>query len=224
LPDWASATSRAICASAVSAPTRVARTTRRPRDVHGAARHVVARVLLDRARLAGEDRRVDRRGAVLDDAVGRHALAGAHDEAVACAKLLDGDAALGPVRLEHRGIACPGAQERLQRRARPSACPRLQQPAREHEHGQHRRDLEVEVLGVGRHGGDRPQPGGERPDADERVHRRGAVPQASPRRAVERPRAPQHHRRGERERHDLPARELQRADHGEGEDGDGQDG
>ena len=30
LPDWASATSRAICASAVSAPTRVARTTRRP--------------------------------------------------------------------------------------------------------------------------------------------------------------------------------------------------
>ena len=42
LPVWASVTSRAICASAVSAPTRVARTTQAPAGVDRRARDLVA--------------------------------------------------------------------------------------------------------------------------------------------------------------------------------------
>ena len=104
LPDCASVTSRAIWASAVSAPTLRRAHDQAAAGVHGRARDLVARPLLDRHRLAGEQRLVDGAGAFLDDAVGRDLLAGADDEAVADAQLLDRHAALGAVGREHRDV------------------------------------------------------------------------------------------------------------------------
>ena len=83
LPVCASVTSLAICASAVSAPTRVARTTSRPPALTRAPATVVAGLLLDRHGLAGQQRLVDGARALLDDAVGGDLLARADDEAVA---------------------------------------------------------------------------------------------------------------------------------------------
>ena len=83
LPDWASATSRAICASAVSSPTLVARTRSRPNVLIVAPATLAARPDVDGHRLAGQHRLVDRRLALDDDAVGRDLLAGTHDEHVA---------------------------------------------------------------------------------------------------------------------------------------------
>ena len=60
---------------------------------------------------------------------------------------------------------------------------------------------------------DRPAPGGERPDRDERVHRRRAVARVQQRRTVERPAGPEDDRRPEREREPLPAVELERREH-----------
>ena len=54
--------------------------------VDGRAGDLVAGLLLDRHRLAGEQRLVDRARALLDDAVGGDLLARAHDEAVADAR------------------------------------------------------------------------------------------------------------------------------------------
>ena len=108
---------------------------------------------------------------------------------------------------------------------------RLEVAAREQEHGDDGGDLEVELVGAAlgeeverhphvRHAGvaeeqrvERPQPGGERAERDQRVHRRGAVAEVRPRRAVERPAAPQDDRRGELEREPLPVVELERGDH-----------
>ena len=97
LPFWASSTSRAICASWVSAPTRVARTTSRPPAFTVAPATVVAGADLDRHRLAGEHRGVDRRRALDDDAVGGDLLARPHDEQVADRELVDRDAHLDAV-------------------------------------------------------------------------------------------------------------------------------
>ena len=63
LPVCASSTSRAICASWVSAPTRVARTTSRPPALTVAPTTASPGADLDRHRLAGEHRGVDRGGA-----------------------------------------------------------------------------------------------------------------------------------------------------------------
>ena len=57
----------------------------------------VARADLDGDRFAGEQRRVDRRRALLDDAVGGDLLAGTDDEPVADGELADRDATLGAV-------------------------------------------------------------------------------------------------------------------------------
>ena len=83
LPDCACCTSAAIWASAVSAPTRVARTTQPPAGVDGRADHGVTRAHLDGHALAGEHRGVDGRAALDHHAVGGHLLARAHDEQVA---------------------------------------------------------------------------------------------------------------------------------------------
>ena len=64
LPVCACSTSRAMCASWVSAPTRVARTTSRPLALRVAPTHGVARTDVDRHRLAGDHRRVHRRDAL----------------------------------------------------------------------------------------------------------------------------------------------------------------
>ena len=83
LPVCASSTSLAICASWVSAPTRVARTTSRPPALTVAPTTCVAGPDLDRHRLAGEHARVDRGAALLDHAVGGDLLARPDHEPVA---------------------------------------------------------------------------------------------------------------------------------------------
>ena len=81
----------------MSAPTRVARTTSRPPALTVAPVTSVAGADLDRHRFAGEQHTSTAERALLDDAVGRDLLAGAHDEAVADLQLVDRDAPLGAV-------------------------------------------------------------------------------------------------------------------------------
>ena len=132
LPVWASSTSRAICASAVSAPTLVARTTRRPPALTVAPATSEPGLHLDGHGLAGEHAHVDRARALLDDAVGGDLLAGAHDEAVADRELLDRDAALGAVGVEDGDVLGAELQQRLQRGAGAALglAPRSSGPAR----------------------------------------------------------------------------------------------
>ena len=95
LPAWASATRRAICARAVSAPTFVASTTSRPEVLIGGAGNRRSLPHLDRHGLARQHRLIDGRGAGDDDAVGCDLLAGPHDEAVAHRELGDRHEYLG---------------------------------------------------------------------------------------------------------------------------------
>ena len=144
LPVWASVTSRPICASAVSAPTRVARTTSRPPALTVAPATSSPGSTLDRHGLAGEQRLVDRRAALLDDAVGGDLLARADDEAVADGELLDRDAAR-PVERASTSLA-PELEQRLQRGAGAALGARLEVAAGEDEGGDDRGRLEVDVV------------------------------------------------------------------------------
>ena len=93
LPVCAAVTRRAIWASAVSAPTLVARTISRPPALTVAPATSRARADLDRHGLAGQQRHVDRGAALDDDAVGGDLLARADEELVADLQRLDGDRA-----------------------------------------------------------------------------------------------------------------------------------
>jgi len=73
-------------------------------------------------------------------------------------------------------------------------------------------------------GPQRPERRGDHAERDERVHGRGAVTCRPERRAVERPGGPRDHGQGERGHEPLPARELQRRDHREEDDGRCEDG
>ena len=130
LPDCASVTSRADLGE-----RRVGADLGGPHDqpaarVDGRARDLVAGPLLDRHGLAGEQRLVDGADALLDDAVGGDLLARAHDEAVADGELLDGDAALGPVRVEDRDVLGAQLEQRGQGRAGAALGARLEVAAR----------------------------------------------------------------------------------------------
>ena len=85
--------------------------------VHRRPGHRVAGADLDRDRLAGEHRGVDRRGAALDDAVGGDLLARPDHEAVADGQLVDRCRPLAAV-LEHGDVLGPQLQQR--RRAAPA--------------------------------------------------------------------------------------------------------
>ena len=93
----ACSTRRTIWASVVSGPTRSARITNDPLVFMVAPITPSPARLLDRDRLAGEHRLVDRRRAVDDDAVDRHPLAGAHPQQVADDDLADRHVALATV-------------------------------------------------------------------------------------------------------------------------------
>ena len=80
---WARWTRSTMRASAVSRPTRVARMTNVPVVFMGRPDDLVARPDVDRDRLAGQHRGVDRRPALDDDAVDRDAVAGPDAEQVA---------------------------------------------------------------------------------------------------------------------------------------------
>ena len=148
LPVWASSTSRAIWASAVSAPTRVARTTRRPPALTVAPATSEPGETSTGHRLAGEHAHVDGRRALLDDAVGGDLLARTHDEAVADRELLDRDAALGAVGVEHRDVLGAELQQRLERGARAALGLGLEVAPGEQEGRDDAGRLEVDLVGA----------------------------------------------------------------------------
>ena len=145
LPLCACSTSAAIWARRVSAPTRVAAHDEPAADVDAAADDGVALGDLGRHRLAGEHARVDRRGALDDDAVGRDLLAGPDDEPVADHDLLDRHAHLAAVpRTTDASVAAsPSSASQRGPGAPAGAC--LGVAAGEHERGDPGGDLEVEV-------------------------------------------------------------------------------
>ena len=160
---------------------------------------------LDRHALAGQQRAVDRREALANDAVGRDQLAGPHDEAVAGAQLGQRHAPLDAVR-EHGDILDARVREVAKRATGLTLRALLEVPAEEDEQRHSGRDLEVQVLG---HAGrderhHRPAERGCDAERDQRVHRDGAMAQAAPRRAVDRPAAPQDG--GQRQRQRRPSR------------------
>ena len=168
---------------------------------------------LDRHALAGQQRPVDRRAPVLDDAVGGDLLARAHDEAVADDELArSARAARAPSSSSTRDLLGAELEQRPQRRARaalgarlevapgededrrPRPRPRGRSPrARAAVERRARTPCASRLAGAEeeeRH--DRPAPRGERADRDQRVHRRRAVPQVRPARrggTASRPRA-----------------------------------
>ena len=147
-----------------------------------------------------------------------------------------------PALVEHRDVLRAELQQRPQRGARTPLRARLEVAPGQDEDRDRRRDLEVDLararVAIGdeverhRHPGlarveqeqrdDRPAPRGERAERDQGVHRRRAVPQVRPRRAVEGPAAPEHDRRGELQREPLPVVELERRHHRQRDDRDGQ--
>ena len=104
----------------------------------------VAGADLDRHGLAGEQRGVDRRRAVVDDAVGGDLLARAHDEAVADGELVDRDARLVAV-AEHGDVLGAELEQRAQGGAGAALGPGLEVAAGEDEHGDAGGDLEVDL-------------------------------------------------------------------------------
>ena len=205
--------------------------------VHAPADHGVALGDLDGHRLAGEHARVDGRGTLDDDTVGRDLLAGPDDEAVADHDLLDRHAHLAAAAHDRR-LRRGQPHQRVQRGPGAPAGACLRVAAGEHERGDPGGDLEVQVRlatrgGQGdagrvsvsgctcaaeQEGVERPAVRGQRPHRDEGVHRGGRVPQVRQRGAVERQRAPPDDDRRQRERHPLPVVELQRRHHGGGDD------
>ena len=179
---------------------------------------------LDRHGLARQHRLVDGRGAGDDDAVGCDLLAGTHDEAVADRELGDRHEHLGaPAKNVH--VLRAELEQGADRLARATPGARFEVAAEQDQRRDHGGSLEVR-LGVepGEQHDRRPAPGGERPDRDQRVHRRRAVARRPEGGAMERPARPEDDRRRERERDPLPARELQRHHHRDQGDGHAQHG
>ncbi len=232
LPFWASSTRCAIWASWVSLPMRVARTTSRPPEFTVAPTTRVADADLDGHGLTGEHRGVDRGRARGDDAVGRDLLAGADDELVTHRELLDRDADLLAV-AQDGDVLGAHLEQGAQGGAGLTLGPGLGIAPGQQEGRHPGRGLEIDVAGAvgpldgeaervghaGRTGRaeeervERPPERGQRPDRDEGVHRRRAVPQVDPGSAVERPGSPDDDGCGEGQRRPLPVGELERRDH-----------
>ena len=108
----------------------------------------------------------------------------------------------------------PELEQSADRGTRAAARPRLEIPPEKNQGRDHARDLEVDVcIEPCDENDNRPDPGGERAERDERVHRRGAMPRIQRGGAMEREPGPEHDRRRECERDPLPPGELQRRDH-----------
>ena len=147
LPVWASSTSRAIWASLVSAPTRVARTTSRPPAL------TVAPVTASPGPTStGTGSPVSSEASIadvpsLDDAVGGDLLARADDEAVADGELVDRDALLDAV-AEDGDVLGAELEQRLQGGAGASLGPGLEVAPGEDERRDAGGDLEVDQAGA----------------------------------------------------------------------------
>ena len=149
----------------------------RARSVHGGADDAVARGLLDRQRLAGEHRLVDRRGAIDEHAVDRHAVARPHPDQVADDHLAERDLTLAPV-AQHAGGRRPQPQQGLHRAGGLPLGAGLEPSPEQDETDDHRSRVEVRLVAQPRchdrvgHERDRDRIGvrRHRADRDERVH------------------------------------------------------
>ena len=169
-------------------------------------------------RLAGQERPVDRRLALDDDAVGGDLLTRADDEAIAHLERPDRDERLLAVP-EHPRFLRAELQELLDRLRGAALRARLEVAPEQDQRRHDRAHLEV---GLAFEAGDkddsRPEPGGERAEGDQRVHRGHSVAGAPHCRAVEAEARVEHDRRRERKRDPLPAVELRRRHHREHRD------
>ncbi len=145
LPFCASSTRRAIWASWVSAPTRVARTTSRPPAFTQAPVDLAAGPDLDRHRLPGQHRGVHGGGAGLDDPVGGDLLAGPDHEGVAHGQLLGRDRRLDAV-AQHADLLGAQRQQRAQRGAGAALGPVLEPAPGQQERRDAGGGLEVDVV------------------------------------------------------------------------------
>ena len=140
---------------------------------------------LDRQALAGQQRAVDGRESLADDAVGGDQLAGPDDEPVAGAAARTAARGARPPSARTATSRTPPVGEVAQRAPAPALGARLEVPADEDEQRHAGRDLEVEVVGDAgrdqRH--DRPAERGGDAERDQRVHgrRRGAAGRATSR-------------------------------------------
>ena len=220
-PTCASSTSAVIRASAVSEPTRCARTTSRPPRLTVAAATSSPGPDVERRALTREQRAVEGRAARGHDPVGGDPLAGPDDEQVPHPQLRDRREPLAAVGGDERDVLRAELGQREQRGARAALGARLEESAGEQEGDDEGRRLEVDAVVRRRQAephrsavatcaeegdrDDRPAPGDQRAERDERVHRRGAVAQGRPGGVMERPAAPQDDRGRERESEPLPA-------------------
>ena len=116
--------------------------------VHGGAGDRVPGPTSTGTGLAGQHDCVDRRRALLDHAVGGDLLAGTHDEPVADHQIDDRDPDLDAV-AQHGDVLRPEVEQRPQRGTGRALGPGLDVAPGEHEHGDDRGDLEVELLLAG---------------------------------------------------------------------------
>ncbi len=180
--------------------------------VHGGADDLVARALLDRHRLAGEHRLVDRRAAVEDPPVDRDPLARSHEHDIAEAHGRDRHVALDAA-FDDPGRLGLEADEPADRLARPALGPGLEVLPEEDQADDHRRGVEVQIRhvvadrrgqdagaeAVVEDGGHAVGVCGRRPERDERVHVGGAVARRAERALVEPPAGPELDRRRQRQ-------------------------
>ena len=158
LEPWAASTRRTMPASAVSAPTAVARTVRTPLRLRVAPVTAVAGALVDRHRLAGEHGFVDGRAAGDDDAVDGDLLAWPDPDGVTDPDGGDGNHPLGAAgeaispldsaldtRLDQPGLLRAQLQQGPQRTRRPALGPGLQPPPQQEEGDDQRGHVEVQV-------------------------------------------------------------------------------
>ena len=241
LPFCACSTSRAICASWVDSPTRVARTTIRPPEF------TVAPTTASPGPTStgtGSPVSIDTSTAEVprttSPSVATFSPGRTTNSSPTCSSPT-GSRTSRPSRSTATSLAPIDSRAR---RAAAGTTPgaRLQVAAEQQEQRHAGRDLEVDLVGAraaGRHQGERhrhaglagtaeeqrvqrPAEGGDDTERDERVHRGGAVPRADQRRAVERPGAPGDDRCGQGQRSPLPELELQRGDHRQQHDRDGE--
>ena len=189
----------------------------RPGAIQRGPDHLVTGRLGDRHRLAGEHRLVDGRGPLDDDAVDRHLVARPDSQQIAGLDVLQPhDRFL--VAADESGRCRLETDEATDRAGRLGLRPGLEPATEEDEPDDDRRAVEVGLgveaglvddVGEERHE-DAVAPGRRRPDGDERVHRRPAVPSRSPGRRVEPPPCPE---LDDRRRHEDDPVDVLHRDH-----------
>ncbi len=137
--------------------------------------HLAAFRYLDRNRLAGQHRLVNRRRSLLDDPVGGDLLAGRTTNRSPATRSAIGTTSSRPSRMTRASLGTE-LEERANGLARPALGAGLEIPAEENQRRDDSANLEVglRVESADQDNG-RPSPRGQRADRDQGVHRRGKV-------------------------------------------------